>query len=92
MFNLSFLAKLLPQSILENTAFYNAAVVAASVLLSALILVPLVLAAMLAAFLVSDKLRAGMAGISIILLFVSAAVLLDLAVLAVLIARNVRWK
>ncbi len=89
---LTFLARLLPPSVCGNTALYNLIVVAVCVLAAAVLLVPLVLAAMLAAFLVSDKLKAGMAGMSIILIFVSAAVFADLVFLAVLIARNILWK
>lgn len=92
MLNLWFLLRFLPDSLASNTALYNLVVVALSVLIAAIALVPLVLAAIIASFLVSEKLAAGMAGMSIILIFVSAAALMDLIFLLVLIAKNLRWK
>lgn len=89
---LNFLARLLPESVSSSLALSNLIVIVLCVLTAVLLLVPLVLAAMLLAFLVSEKLKAGMAGISILLIFVSGAAVLDVLLLVLLLVSNLRFK
>lgn len=91
MGDLTLFQRILPAGIVANPFLYNLTVLGLSLLVALVCLGILAMVAMLAAYRVSTKLKAEIAGMSIILLFMLAAAVLSLVVFIVLIATNVRF-
>ena len=83
--------RIIPARFKKTTALYNLSVIAVSLIITAavfyLILLP---GSIFLSFIVSEKLDAGMAGMSVLLLFISIAVIAGMAVLAVLLFLNMK--
>ena len=83
-------ARILPTQIINEPVLYVLAVTLLSVLTAFGAYVALVTIALLSAWLVSEQLQAGMAGMAITLLFVVVAAAGALVVLVVLLLRHLR--
>lgn len=87
-----FFEKILPERIREDIVLYNISIVILCLISSAVIAVVLFLAAFLISFLISGKLNAGMAGMSILLIFTFIALILSIAIFIILLVMNIRIK
>jgi len=82
--------RILPPAITGDSVQYNALVVGLSLVGGLVSFGIFVLLAILASYRVSTRLKAGMAGMSILILFVFASGVLALVVLILLLATNLR--
>jgi hypothetical protein len=91
MNSVPFFARLVPSIFHNHRGVYNFLVVLFSLCISALTFILFTLLALLGAYLLSQRLSAGMAELSIILLFQLFAAIVSLGLFIFLLAGNLRW-
>ena len=88
----SFFYRILPEAVRANLFLYNISVLLLSIAAGFLCLILSVTAALMLAWIISEKLQAGIAGMSITLIFLSIAFIISAGVTLFLIIRNIRFK